>query len=94
MIKKINVEKIKEKLQPEIKGEFEPNKSEIADVLIIAIEAEKKASERYKRLSAKIEDKEGKKIFEELAEEERKHQRILEDEFYNISNKGMIIWGD
>lgn len=93
-IKKLNVERIKEKIKPEIKGEFEPNKSEIADVLSIAIEAEKKAYERYRKLAEKIDDEEGKKIFEALAGEERKHQRILEDEFYNISNKGMIIWGD
>uniref|UniRef100_A0A7C4U8X2 Ferritin-like diiron domain-containing protein n=1 Tax=candidate division WOR-3 bacterium TaxID=2052148 RepID=A0A7C4U8X2_UNCW3 len=93
-IVKIDIEKLKEKIKPEVKGEFEPNKSEIAEVLQIGIESEKKAYERYKKLAEKIDDKEGSKIFEELAEEERKHQRILEDEFYNISNKGMIIWGD
>lgn len=93
-IEKMNIEKMKEKIKPEVKGEFEPNKSEIADIISIAIESEKKAYERYKRLSEKIDDVEGKKIFETLAEEERKHQRILEDEFYNISNKGLIIWGD
>ncbi len=93
-VKKLNIEKMKEKIKPEVKGEFEPNKTEIADVLTIAIDAEKKAYERYKRLAEKIEDEQGKKIFESLAEEERKHQRILEDEFYNISNKGVIIWGD
>ena len=37
---------------------------------------------------------ETKNTFNNMAEEERKHQLILEDQFYSMSNKGKIIWGD
>jgi len=37
-------------------------------------------------------DDENKNIFNDLVLEERNHQRILEDEFYQLSNKGLIIW--
>jgi rubrerythrin len=80
--------------KPEIEGEFEPNKDEIADVLILGIKAEKGAQERYRKLASIIDDPEGKKIFEELAEAEKMHQKVLEDEFYSISNKGTIVWGE
>lgn len=39
-----------------------------------------------------LEDSKEKDIFNSLAQEERNHQKILEDEFYHISNKGTIIW--
>ena len=80
--------------KPEIEGEFEPNKDEIADVLILGIKAEKAAQERYRKLASIIDDPEGKKIFEELTEAEKIHQKVLEDELYSISNKGTIVWGE
>lgn len=79
-------------VRSEIDGEVEPNKDEIVDVLNIAIAAEKDAQIKYREIADMIEDADGKTIFLDLAEEEHKHQRILEDEFYHISNKGTIIW--
>jgi rubrerythrin len=79
-------------IKPEIKGEFEPNKDEIIDIINLAIDAEKKAQERYSKIAEIIHDENGKKIFNRLALEERNHQRILEDEFYQLSNNGVIIW--
>jgi len=79
-------------VRSEVDGEFEPNKDEIIDVIHLAIEAEKNAQERYKRIADLIDDSDGKTIFTNLALEERNHQRILEDQFYQISNKGTIIW--
>ena len=79
-------------IKPEIKGEFEPNKDEIVDIINLAIEAEKKAQDRYHKIAEMSNDEDGKKIFNRLALEERNHQRILEDEFYQLSNKGIIIW--
>ena len=81
-----------QKTKSEIDGEFEPNKDEIISVINLAIDAEKSAQKRYTKIADIIDDEEGKKIFTDLASEERNHQRILEDEFYNISNKGTIIW--
>jgi len=79
-------------VKSEIEGEVEPNKDEIVDVLNIAIAAEQDAQLKYKKIADMIEGPEGKAIFSNLAEEEYKHQRILEDQFYHMSNKGMIIW--
>ena len=79
-------------VKSEIEGEVEPNKDEIVDVINIAIAAEKDAQLKYREIAEMIEEPEGKAIFNNLAEEEYKHQRILEDQFYHMSNKGTIIW--
>ena len=90
-IKSENVQDVK-KINSEIEGEFEPNKDEIVTVINMAIDAEKKAQERYSKIAEMIEDNESKIIFQNLALDEKNHQRILEDEFYHLSNKGTIIW--
>jgi rubrerythrin len=56
-----------------------------------AIENEKIAGERYQVLADQTEDPQGKAMFRDLANEERMHQRILEDEFFSLSNQG--VWG-
>jgi rubrerythrin len=81
-------------IKPEISGEVEPNKDEIVDVINIAIQAEKDAQARYKNIAELISEPEGKTIFNDLADEENKHMRLLEDQFYHMSNKGTIIWGE
>ncbi|MEO0183808.1 MAG: ferritin family protein, partial [candidate division WOR-3 bacterium] len=67
---------------------------EIIDVLNIGIKAEKMAMERYLKIAKSIKDSEGKKLFEQLAEDEKRHQAILEVEVYNLANKGTIVWGE
>ena len=79
-------------MRSEVEGEFEANKDEIVEVINLAIEAEKNAQNRYKQIAEMFDEKEGKNIFNDLAREERNHQKILEDEFYQLSNKGTIIW--
>jgi len=79
-------------VKSEVEGEIEPNKDEIVSVLALAIEGELKAQVRYKKIADMFDDEEGKKIFHDLAQDERNHQRILEDEIYHLSNKGTIIW--
>jgi rubrerythrin len=79
-------------IRSEIEGEIEPNKNEIVEVLNLAIEAEKNAQELYWKISELYEEEEGKNIFSNLAQDERNHQKILEDEIYHLSNKGTIIW--
>jgi len=56
-----------------------------------AIENEKIAGERYQALAEQTSDPRGRAMFRDLANEERMHQRILEDEFYSLSNQG--VWG-
>jgi rubrerythrin len=79
-------------IKSEIEGEVEPNKDEVVMVINLAIKAEKNAQARYQKIADMLEDEEQKEIFNNLAQDERNHQRILEDEFYNLSNKGTIIW--
>ena len=78
----------------EVEGEFEPNKDEIVKVLSIGIEAEKKAQAKYREIAKMFDDPSSKAIFTTMAEEERKHETILDDQFYSLSNKGTMIWGD
>jgi len=79
-------------IKPEIEGEIESNKDEIISVLNMAIDAEIKAEERYIRIADLFDDEASKKIFFNLSQDERNHKRILEDEIYQLSNKGTIIW--
>jgi len=79
-------------VRSEIEGEFEPNKDEVVMVINLAIKAEKNAQARYAQIANLLDDEEEKKIFNNLAQDERNHQKILEDEFYHISNKGTILW--
>jgi len=93
--KKIDIlskEKDIPKVKAEVEGEFEPNKDEVIMVINLAIKSEKNAQERYIKIAKLLEDTKEKEIFNNLAQDERNHQRILEDEFYNISNKGTIVW--
>lgn len=79
-------------VRSEVEGEFEPNKDEIVNVINLAIEAEKNAQERYRTIAGLLTSEEEINIFNDLANEERNHQKMLEDQFYHISNKGTIIW--
>lgn len=90
---KTRIIKDKPKIHSEVEGEYEPNKDEIVTIINLAIDAEKKAQERYSKIAEMLDDDESKNIFYELAQDERNHQRILEDEFYQLSNKGTIVWG-
>jgi rubrerythrin len=67
-------------VKPEVEGEIEANKNEIVNVLHLAIEAEKQAQDRYIKIANLFLDDTGKQVFHRLAEEERNHQRILEDQ--------------
>ena len=60
-------------------------------ILSTAIENEKKAGQRYRALSEETADPRGQAMFRDLANEEMIHQRILEDEFFTLSNQG--VWG-
>lgn len=62
-----------------------------AAILSKAIENEQIAGQRYRALAAETADPRGQAMFRDLANEERMHQRILEDEFFSLSNKG--VWG-
>ncbi|MBN1137987.1 MAG: ferritin family protein [Anaerolineae bacterium] len=62
-----------------------------ADILSHAIQIEQAAGERYRVLADDTGDPAGRAMFRRLADEELVHQRILEDEFFSLSNQG--VWG-
>lgn len=64
---------------------------DIVDILSKAIENEKIAGERYRVLAEETSNPDGQAMFRNLSNEEMIHQRILEDEFFSLSNKG--VWG-
>jgi rubrerythrin len=63
-----------------------------AAILGKAIENEKIAGERYRVLADETADPAGQTMFQRLAYEEQMHQRILEDEFFSLSNQGTWGW--
>ena len=66
--------------------------SDQAAILTKAIDTEKTAEERYAALAESTADAAGRAMFKSLATEERLHMRILEDEFFSLSNKGSWAW--
>ncbi|MBW2554680.1 MAG: ferritin family protein [Deltaproteobacteria bacterium] len=72
----------------------EETKDDELSILSKAIEDEKKASAYYNKLADETDDSSGKAMFKKLAEEENLHTRILNDQWYSLSNKGIWVWGD
>jgi rubrerythrin len=67
-------------------------KKDVSEILTMAIKNEKSAGEAYEKLAGEIDDPQGVAMFKRLAGEEADHARILEDQFYDINNKGMWTW--
>jgi rubrerythrin len=82
-------------IESEVSGVFEQNKEEILNILNLAINAESKAAQNYRKLAAETADETGQQMFLQLAEEEVSHRRILSDEYYQLLNeRGFWVWGD
>lgn len=64
------------------------------EALRLAIAAEGKAESEYQRLADQADDTNGKQMFERLAEEEALHRKVLDDQYYALTNKGVWLWGD
>ncbi len=64
------------------------------DALRIAIKEEKKAAAYYRSVAELTKDPRGKDMYKRLANEETFHEKILNDQFYSLSNTGIWSWGD
>ena len=64
------------------------------EALRLAIATEEKAEAEYKNLARQADDANGKQMFERLAEEEAVHRKVLDDQYYALSNSGLWLWGD
>jgi rubrerythrin len=79
---------------------FEPldgeNKTKQDDIgaLTMAIRKENEAQAFYEEMAVRTEDPAGKQMFNRLAGEEEVHRRILNDQLYSLSNKGLWVWGE
>jgi rubrerythrin len=69
-------------------------KDDVLSILSKAIEDEKKASAYYTKLANETTDPAGKALFSKLAEEEKIHTKILNDQWYSLNNQGTWVWGD
>jgi rubrerythrin len=72
----------------------ERNLETVVEILGMAIDAEKSARSRYKELAEQTTDPDGRAMFQKLAQEENTHYRILSDELYHLSNRGLWIWSE
>lgn len=72
----------------------ERNLETVVEVLGAAIDAEKLARSRYEELAEQTADSDGQAMFQKLAEEENSHYRILSDELYHLSNRGLWVWSE
>jgi rubrerythrin len=64
------------------------------DALRIAIAAEEKAISEYRALAVGAPDAKGQEMFQKLAEEEELHRKLLDDQYYALTNRGVWLWGD
>jgi rubrerythrin len=62
--------------------------------LTLAIKKEEEAEALYRELAEGIEDATGKGMFKTLAGEEEVHRRLLNDQLYSLSNRGLWVWGE
>ncbi len=69
-------------------------KDDVLSILSKAIEDEKHASTYYTKLAEETDDPAGKDIFKKLAEEEKLHTKLLNDQWYQLNNQGVWLWGD
>jgi rubrerythrin len=77
----------------EHQGHKEADQDDI-DALTMAIKKEEDAEALYRRMAEMTEDPTGKEMLERLAGEEEVHRRILNDQFYSLSNRGLWVWAE
>ena len=69
-------------------------KDDMLSILSKAINDEKKASDYYHKLADETDVPSGRAMFQQLADEENLHIKILNDQWYGLTNQGIWLWGD
>lgn len=64
------------------------------DALRMAIKEEKRALAYYRSMAELTKDPRGKDMYKRLANEEALHEKVLNDQYYSLSNTGIWSWGD
>jgi rubrerythrin len=70
----------------------EANKMSMMKIVTMAQGIEKKAEQRYTDLAGQIADPSGKAMFEQLAQEEAAHYRLLRDVYWNLNDQSTWSW--
>jgi rubrerythrin/DNA-directed RNA polymerase subunit RPC12/RpoP len=77
----------------EARGQKDTHKNDV-DALTIAIKKEEEAQALYKDMADRAQDPTGKEMMKKLAGEEEVHRRILNDQLYALSNRGLWVWAE
>jgi rubrerythrin len=67
-------------------------KVSLMDVLTMAQTIEQKLDKQYAALAEQTSDRDGKAMFEWLAKEERSHLKLLTDVYWNLNDRGVLVW--
>lgn len=79
----------------EVKGAPTPGAhTDALEALRLAIAAEQKAEAQYRALGRSAADRAGREMFERIAAEEALHRKLLDDQFFALTNRGVWQWGD
>lgn len=70
----------------------EANKMSMMQIIKMAQDAEVKAKNKYNDLAAQTTNPVGRKMFEQLAQEEEAHYRLLRDVYWNLNERGTWVW--
>jgi rubrerythrin len=71
---------------------LEASKLSMMDVLTAAQNIEKNVGKRYTELAEQTTEPNTKAVFEKLAGEEAKHLRLLTDVYWNLNDRGVLVW--
>ena len=76
----------------EVEGIAEANKMSMMKIVTMAQGIEQQAEQRYADLAEQTTDPQGKAMFEQLAQEEAAHYRLLRDVYWNLNDQGTWAW--
>ena len=71
---------------------LQATKLSMMDVLTAAQEIEKGVSKQYTELAEQTTDADAKAVFLKLAAEEQRHLRLLTDVYWNLNDRGVLVW--
>ncbi len=87
-------EEVKPSLRAEqLEGKKDTKQDDI-DALTMAIKKEEEARALYQEMAEQASDPNGRDMFKKLASEEEVHRRLLNDQLYALSNRGLWVWGE
>lgn len=70
------------------------DRTDALEALRLAIGAEERAAAEYEALAAAAPEGPGRAMFKRLAEEEKTHRKLLDEQFLALANRGVWFWND